>query len=157
MKKGVAFFFILILLVSCQGIAPMEKPDNLIPLEKMEDIVYDLTIINAARGYNIQLFSQTGLKPESHIFEKYDIDSLQYATSIVYYSADVEEYKQLIMKVQQRVAGEFKVVDSINKEEKRIKDSIRGARGEKLRKKKDSIIQAKKSAGRVIPKTVIEQ
>ena len=56
--------------VSCQGIKPLDEPSNLIPIHKMEDIIYDMSIITSARGFNIQIFSQTGVKPESYVFEK---------------------------------------------------------------------------------------
>lgn len=146
------FVGICILVVSCQGIKPLDKPHNLIPMDRMEVIIYDMTIINSARGYNPQLFVQTGVKPESHIFEKYKIDSLQYAASTVYYSADVDGYKKLIERVRTRVEKEFKVTDSLAKIEKRIQDSIRNERGKLLKYKKDSAIQAMKDAGRVVPK-----
>lgn len=152
MKRARAFFVICILAVSCQGVNPLDKPDNLIPLDKMEKIIYDMSIINSARGYNIQLFSQTGVKPESYVFEKHYIDSLQYAASTVYYSADIDEYKELLERVKARVELEFKVKDSLNKAEKRIQDSIRNERGKRLKFKKDSAIQAMKNAGRVVPK-----
>lgn len=147
-----AFLGICIIVASCQGIEPPDKPDNLIPMDRMEAIIYDMSIINSARGFNIQIFTQTGVKPESHVFEKYAIDSLQYAASTVYYSADVDGYKKLIERVRTRVEKEFKVTDSLAKIEKRIQDSIRNERGKLLKYKKDSAIQAMKDAGRVVPK-----
>jgi len=152
-----AIIAVFILIVSCQGIEPIEKPENLIPLKTMEHIIYDLAIMNSARGYNIQMFSQTGIKPESYVFEKHKIDSLQYAQSTIYYSANVEKYKNLLTKVQKRVQREFKVADSIAKEEKRVKDSLRNERGKKLKQEKDSVNQLQRKVGRVVPKTVIKE
>lgn len=152
--RAIIPFFIIV--ISCQGIESIEKPDNLIPLKKMEDIIYDMTIINSARGFNIQLFTQTGVKPETHIFEKYEIDSLQYAASTVYYSADIDQYKKIIDNVRKRVTSEFEIADSLTKIEKRIKDSIRNVRGKRLKEKKDSTLQAQRKVGRVEPKTAIE-
>jgi len=147
---------ILIVLVACQGIQPVPKPAKLIAKTTMEDIIYDMSIINSARGYNIQQFSQTGVDPQCYVFEKYKIDSSQYAQNTLYYASSLEDYKELIENVKKRIEEEHKVVDSIAKKEKRITDSTRNARGKRLKQEKDSI-NLLKSTNKGIPhKTVIE-
>lgn len=154
MKGVLVLILFLFMLNSCNGVEPLPKPENLISRDKMEEIIYDMTIINSARGYNIQQFSRTGVKPESYVFEKHNIDSVQYAASTIYYSGDVEEYKKMIDNVKNKVEKEFKIKDSLAKIEKRFTDSIRASRAKKLKDKKDSTIQAQRLSGRVFPNTV---
>ena len=129
----------LILLFGCQGVEPINKPENLIPLDSLEQIIYDLSIVNAARGYNIQRFAQTGVKPESYIYEKYNIDSTRFTNSTIYYAADVEAYSEFIDKIRIRVEKEYKVADSLEKIDKKIKDSLRFAKAKKRKNVRDSV------------------
>lgn len=151
MKIVLVLILSLFLLSSCDGLEPLPKPENLISRDKMEKIIYDMTVVNSARGYNIQQFSQTGVKPESYVFEQHGIDSLQYAASTIYYSADIEEYKKMINNVRSRVDKEFILKDSLAKIDKHIKDSIRNARAKKLKEEKDSTNQTQKLLSRMAP------
>ena len=156
MKRATSIVCILLLAVACNRVKSVPKPDNLIPIETMENIIYDMAIINSARGYNSQRFSQTGVKPDSHVFEKYAIDSVQFSQSTLYYSVRLEDYKQLIEKVRKRLDKEHKIVDSIYQEEKRVKDSIASERAKVMKKEKDSINKANGKKGIIVPRKVIE-
>lgn len=149
-------FVFLLLIMACQGVQSVPKPDKIIEKATMENIIYDITIINSARGYNPQLFVQTGVDPECHVFEKYEIDSAQYAQNTLYYSSAIEDYKELIERVRKRVEAKHTVLDSLFKEEKRIKDSIRHERGKRLKQEKDSLNALKKIDSGIPLKTVIE-
>ncbi len=158
--RVIVILLISILALSCERVESVPKPENLIPLEIMENIIYDMAIINSARGYNSQTFSQLGINPESYIFEKYEIDSVQFANSTLYYSSSLDTYKQFIDKVKIRIEKEHIVADSIQKEEKRVEDSVRTERAKRVKKEKDSIQAINKAKnikeGTVIPKKVIE-
>lgn len=145
--RGVVILSIFALVLSCQGIHPVPEPENLIEKETLENIIYDMTLIKAARGYNPQVFSKTGIDPECHVFEKYEIDSAQYAQNTLYYSSSLDEYKELIDRVRKRVEEKYKVIDSVYQEDKRVKDSIRNAKGVRLKAEKDSIGKEKPPRG----------
>ena len=135
--------------VSCQDIQPVEKPPNLIDRAKMKEILYEIAVVNAARGINIQKLSQYGVNPETYIFEKFTIDSVQFANSVSYYSSDIEEYKDMYLDIQKRVDGEFTYHDSLAKIEKKIQDSIRTERARALQREKDSIRKVDSLAGKI--------
>ncbi len=88
--KPILYFLLACLAISCQDIQPVEKPVNLIEKATMQEIIYDIAIVNGARGYDMQKLSRYGVAPETYVFDKYDIDSLQYAQSVAYYSSDIE-------------------------------------------------------------------
>ena len=147
-----AFIIFVLIAVGCQDIPPVEKPDNLIDREKMEEIVYEIAVVNAARGYNMQLLSKYGVNPETYIFEKFGIDSVQYAKSVTYYSSDIEGYRAMYQSVEKRVNKEFSYYDSLDKREKKIKDSLRTKRARELQREKDSIQKLDSIDGKEVKK-----
>jgi len=149
-KKGSSFFFtgkvvaifLLVLMVSCQDVKKPERPENLISKDKMSDILYDVYLTNAARSVNNKLLRKTGIKFDSLIYVKYQIDSLQFEKSNAYYSANLKDYSTIIEKVKSRIEKLKDEKDSIYKVIKKIKDDsiIKLNTGvlDKKKKKKDS-------------------
>uniref|UniRef100_UPI0040491F86 DUF4296 domain-containing protein n=1 Tax=Flavobacterium sp. TaxID=239 RepID=UPI0040491F86 len=138
--KSYLTLLILIFLGAC-GENNVEKPDNLIPQKTMEEILYDLAIIDAARISNPQSIVDAGISQQGYIFEKYKVDSLQFAQSNAYYTADVENYIQMYKGILEKIETEKTVVDSIVRVNRAIADSL------KLEKiKQDSIAKTVKSS-----------
>ena len=113
MKKFLIFLFIL---SSCGFINDNENhnSENLISQEKMIDIIYDMSLISVSKGINKRILENNGMKPKSYILKKYNIDSLQFASSNEYYSQDLEQYLFIYEKVLEKL--EFNrniVIDSI--------------------------------------------
>ncbi|GAB4158767.1 MAG: hypothetical protein Tsb0033_12340 [Winogradskyella sp.] len=117
------------MVVSCNNKKKPPKPDNLIAKEKMEHILYDLYVINAAKGVNRKLLEDKGIVPESYILKKHQIDSLQFANSNAYYAFDPDVYKGMVEKIKTRLENEKKTFEDLEKKEgveaKRRRDSIR--------------------------------
>lgn len=134
--KKIAILFLLISLglSSCQHVKHTEKPENLIPEDKMVDIIADLSIVGAARNYNQTLFSKTGIDPEQFVYKKYGIDSLQLKRSNDYYSDNYTTYERIYKAVKERLENLKEKADSIYELDVRRKDSI----AEQKRKKGDS-------------------
>ena len=120
------FFYLLILisLVGCNSVDRPKKPKNLIAKDKMSEIMYDLYILNAAKGVNRKLLERNGIMPLEHIYKKYGIDSLQFAESNTYYAYDMETYTAITEKIKTNLEKEKEVYEALNKEEERVKDSI---------------------------------
>ncbi len=118
MKK--LFSFVLIIsLLSCNDNL-LEKPDNLIPEDKMVEVLEDLAIVNAAKSTNISVLHDNDIEPMAYIFEKHGIDSLQFVESDRYYASLPPEYERIYKKVESNLEKEVKVVE----EAKRVKDSL---------------------------------
>ncbi len=105
MMKNVLAYMLLgaVLLVGCGKNEVIEKPDNLIPKDKMENILYDIAILSSSRGYSATILEENGIAGEEMLYNKYGIDSLQLAQSNVYYSSKPEEFSKLFGKVQKRL------------------------------------------------------
>lgn len=133
--KNVCCIFILCFLFNCNTLEKPKKPDNLIPKNEMTNILYDVFLLNSVKGYNKSKLEKQGIFPETYIFTKYDIDSLQFALSNNYYAYNIETYDAIIKDVKERIDATKKIFDTIVAKEKKERDSL-----QKIKKqKKDSL------------------
>ena len=95
--------FFISYLISCQDVQKPEKPANLISQEIMVDILTDVYISNAARNVNNKLLRNKNIKLDSVIFNKYRVDSLQFVLSNNYYSSNLDIYRDLLIKAQEKL------------------------------------------------------
>ena len=112
MKKIFCFFIASLLLFSCQETA-VEKPDNLIDEEVMENILYDLALLEAIKTNNPASLEKKNITASTYIYDKYDIDSLQFVNSNHYYASDVHNYLKMYQRVEERLASEKTKIDTI--------------------------------------------
>ena len=106
--NNMKFFFLLLFALffvttSCKE-ESFPKPNNLIPRDKMENIIYDLAILEAFKLRNSAV--QNYPTPTEYIKLKYKIDSLTFAQSTQYYASDIKEYKKMYDEVKDRLAKE---------------------------------------------------
>lgn len=157
MKKTIFLFAFVALLISCNKDL-VEKPDNLIDKKVMEDILYDMSILDAIKYQSPDTLYAYGINPKTYILKKYKIDSLQFVKSSAYYASDYKEYKKMYDAVDDRLKKEKAAVDLIIKKAakkelalkkakaKKVQDSIKKAKKEKelkIKKEKDSIAKKK--------------
>ena len=90
-------------------------PDNLISQEKMVDIIYDMTLINVAKGVNKSILENNGIIPEQYLFNKHSIDSTLFARSNEYYSNDLKTYQMIYDNVKIKLEKNKNIIsDSID-------------------------------------------
>lgn len=130
MKNSLGIVLLMLLFFSCAENL-IEKPENVIPEDKMVLILKDLAIVNAAKGTNIGKLQDNGIEPTTFLFEKYEIDSAQFVDSDRYYASLPLVYETLYKKVEsglenQRIAleAEKKIRDSLNLLENTSKNDI---------------------------------
>lgn len=122
MIRKIFLLIALIIIFSC-GEEVIEKPTNLISKEKMINILYDLAVIDAAKSTGPREIDNKNFVPMEFIYKKYEIDSIQFVSSDLYYASKPLEYEDIYKKIE----------DRIKKEKERIE--------ELAKKKKDSLIQ----------------
>jgi hypothetical protein len=96
-------------LVGCKQSA-LEKPKNLIKEEMMIDVLYDMAIIEAIKSNNPPALDKYGINPATFVYEKYHIDSLQFAKSDQYYAVNVDIYSKMFEKVNARLEAQKKAL-----------------------------------------------
>ena len=131
---------ILCLVFSCNNTLNQNNkpPENLISKEKMVDIIYDMTLINVAKGVNKSILENNGIIPEQYLFNKHSIDSMLFAKSNEYYSYDLKTYQTIYDNVKIKLEKNKKIIiDSIE-----ILKQISGEMSKKLIKesKKNKIL-----------------
>ncbi len=120
---------------SCNNIEKPKKPDNLISRERMVDVITDISLMTAAKGLNKDVLEKNAINPQNYIYEKYNIDSVQFAESNNYYAYDVKEYEEIYVEVKERLEKRKAEYKLLQEEDKKVKDSIK-----KIKKKeRDSI------------------
>ncbi|RFN59395.1 DUF4296 domain-containing protein [Marixanthomonas ophiurae] len=125
------FFILFFAAFGCQSVEKPKKPDNLISEEKMIEIMMESYISNAARSVNNRKIRSYGLKLDSVIYAKYNVDSTQVSNSNNYYAANLEDYESMFQIIDERLKALKKEADSIQKleeanksEEEKVKDSV---------------------------------
>lgn len=122
--KKIAVLWSAILVISCGNIKA-KKPANLISEDRMVEVLYDVIIINTAKGVNKQLLQNNINNPINYIYRSHGIDSLQFAESNAYYTINTDKYKSIYDKVEMKLKAEKSKYEAIVGERKRIKDSIK--------------------------------
>ncbi len=115
------------------------KPENLISKDKMSEVIYDVFVLNAAKGINKRILENHGIMPQEYVYKKHKIDSLQFAKSNDYYAYDTKIYESIMEKVKQKLEVQKAKNEAIILKEEKTKDSLNIIR-EKA-KKPDSISQ----------------
>src|SRR5690625_1071613 len=118
MKQYSLFLILKLGLMACQDIDKPKKPKKLIPKEEMTEILMELYLANAARSVNVKTMEASEVRVDSLIFEKFGIDSLQFAENDAYYAADLNSYQEMFTVIEERLNRQEKILDSLLLQEK---------------------------------------
>lgn len=131
MKK---FFYILLVLVMVASCVEriIQKPDDLIPQEKMTQLLYDLAILNAAKSTNSAILEVHFDSPTNFLFEQYGVDSLQFVKSDIFYASQPLVYEAIYKEVAAKLDKEKSKIEEVRKmtndslaaKSRRLKDSL---------------------------------
>ena len=105
MKK---YLLIIFLFIGCSD----NVPDNLISKEKMENIIFDIMILNAASGFDLKI--DNNFLSDELIYKKHNIDSLQFFESELYYSKNPRDHYEIYAKVKIRILKSIDSLKNIN-------------------------------------------
>lgn len=113
--KSILILLLIISYTSCQDVKKPEIPTDLISQDIMVNILTDVYISNASRNVNNKLIIKRNLRLDAIIYNKYNVDSLQFVVSNTYYSSDLKTYGKLLTQVQDVLILLQKEKDSIYK------------------------------------------
>lgn len=109
MKKFL-FIYVIILFYSCND--AVQKPDLLLEEEVMEQILYDVSIIQAAQTIRPKVLLDNNIKYSEYVFKKYKIDSATYIQNYKYYASDIETFKNMYKRINQKMENNKVEIDS---------------------------------------------
>ncbi|MGB5941661.1 MAG: DUF4296 domain-containing protein [Leeuwenhoekiella sp.] len=112
--------FFVMLLIACSGIDRPEKPDGLLAEDAMVDLLYDINLVSAAQSTLHYQLLEKQLQPDSFLYKKYGLDSLQIANNIAYYASEFSTYIRIQEQVNDRLTS---VQDSLREYQERL-DSV---------------------------------
>jgi hypothetical protein len=141
---------LIVVVYACTSNTIMKKPDDLISKDQMVDLLTDMYLaVSAEHIKNIN--DESKINYFQLIHDKYQIDSTQFQRSSFYYSSIIDEYDEILSRVQKNLKDlnseynrKIKVLDSISQVKK---DSLREIRRDSI--KKSGRIRVK---NRTIPK-----
>ena len=97
--KRVIILALTFCLIGCFGLKNPKKPKNLIPKDKMVNILIDIRLITSSNtGISHRTLNDLIPNKETFIYNKYNIDSLQFALSNEYYT----DYEKLVFLINNR-------------------------------------------------------
>ncbi len=132
MKTCILIFLVFLTALSCAD-EVVQKPENLIPREQMTDILYELAILNSAKGTNKALLEEHFDSPTTFLFNQYGIDSLQFVKSDLYYASQPLVYEGIYKEVaarlefqKEQLEEEMKLRnDSLINRSRKLRDSLK--------------------------------
>jgi hypothetical protein len=128
MKNFIVIILVIFLSISCKKDV-VKQPAKLIEKDKMIDIMYDLSLLEAMRYQKPLSLDSIENDPTKFILKKYKVDSLQFAQNNMYYASDYENYKDMFDQVNKRISVNQRAADSLAKidEKKAAKETKKKA------------------------------
>lgn len=93
MKK--AILLALLMLSSCAQVEEV-PPENLIGEEKMADLIFELAVLNAAKGFVPKDQKKRILLDPDSFYQFHNIDSAQFTSSNAYYAKQPKAYLRIV-------------------------------------------------------------
>tara|TARA_B100000809_G_scaffold22902_1_gene20048 strand:- start:13416 stop:14027 length:612 start_codon:yes stop_codon:yes gene_type:complete len=135
MKKSF-LLFLFIGLISCTSNTIFKEPDDLIPKEKMVELITDLYLTNSAKSYRNNL-KERNIDYTFLVYEKHGIDSTRFKRSNFYYTTKIDDYEDIYLEVEKNI----KALNTNFKAIKKERDSIKNDSIKTIRFVKDSILK----------------
>ena len=136
MKKIILLLSVLIVIGACSNKNEIPKPAKPIDKAVMENILYDLSLLQALKSYSPGKLTDNSINSKTYIYQKYKIDSLQFVENNKYFASDIDAYKIMFENVSNRLQNEKSQIDTIITKESKIKAKKIG----------DSIIKSSKNS-----------
>lgn len=150
----VLFYLLFTLfLFSCFNYKSVKKPSDLIPQDKMVDILSEFIIINSAQGSNKKFLELKMKNPVDYVYKKYSIDSLQFENSNAYYSANIEIYSSIYDSIKIKLEARKEEIQYQIDEKITLEDSIKKQTKNKRKSKINKFISRKTFPGNNIDTT----
>ena len=82
---------------------PVKPPKKLLDEATMENILYDVAILQAAKINAPEILQANKIEAKNYIYKKYKIDSATYHQNNRYYAAEVNNYKHMHKRILARL------------------------------------------------------
>ena len=140
MTKYFYIVFLCFFLAACTSNTIIKKPENLISKNQMVDLLTDMYLANSSDNIkNINL--QRNINYFPLLFEKHQIDTTRFKESNYYYTSKIDDYDEILAKVDTRL----KALKKQFEEENSLNDSLNRLKRDSILMSKKNIIKSRKS------------
>lgn len=111
-------------MAGCQDVSYPEPPENLLSREKFTEVLADAYVGNASRSKSVnnRILRNNGIKLDSLLYNKHQVDSASFAASNTYYASNLEGYTEIILEVQRLLTERKSEMDTlINRKQQKNK------------------------------------
>lgn len=113
----------MLFFISCDKDFKAPEPEQLIEQNVMEDILYDIKLLKAAKSKNYRILKDNNVQVDAYIYDKYKLDSITLRENIAYYAtASFKISKEMEVNIKQRFEADKKIVTSKIKNDKGEKE-----------------------------------
>lgn len=131
---------VLCIVFSCNKKQRPDPPEDLLTKVEMSNILYEMFIINSAKGSSMKVLQENGVDPDKYVLERFDIDSTRFVNSNNYYAYSYDDYREIMTLIEERISEEKEYYEEILEEEqaaaKLRADSLRKVKPKKAKPKK---------------------
>jgi len=119
MKNRITSLILIILFASCKSNTIYDEPLDLIPKDSMMMLLKDLYLATAAKNIK-NARQQKKVSYTTLVYNKYNIDSLRFNSSNLYYTSKIDVYEPMLNEITALLKKEQEFFT----EAKKIKDSL---------------------------------
>ena len=98
MKNSITYLILIVLFASCRSNTIYEEPIDLIPKDSMMMLLKDLYLATAAKNIKNNR-QQKKVSYITLVYNKYNIDSLRFNTSNLYYTSKIDIYEPMLNEI----------------------------------------------------------
>ena len=127
LKRFTIFVLMILMTAGCYNFKTPIKPKNLISKDEMVKVLIDINLLKTATIKYANTTSKKNINPQQYIFDKYGIDSTQFASSNNYYSYYLDEYEVIYIEVKdslEKLLKYYEDLEVFETKEKAKKDSL---------------------------------
>ncbi len=120
------FKYLFLLMLAMMVFSCHNRPSEVLPRKKMENVMYDMYIAEAIIDHDYQNFTLPEKKEAliNHVLEKHKISEARWDTSLSWYSDNIDQYLQINDSVKSRLQREQKVVQQLSIQEAAMLDEF---------------------------------
>jgi hypothetical protein len=100
--KKVIYLCVVLAIFACSE-NPVKKPVNLLNEETMENILFDVAVLQATKANSPDVLQANSIDSKDFIYKKYKIDSATYHQNNRYYAGNVKKHKHMHKRVLARL------------------------------------------------------
>ena len=126
--RNIIFVIATLFILSCDKNFKSSKPGVLIDQPVMEDILYDISLLKAAKSKKFKVLNDNNVNADDYIYNKYKVDSITLRQNIEYYATNSFEIaKNIEDKIALKLKSEMmKVEKKVIQDKKagKVKDTV---------------------------------